>query len=442
MPVFTTGTGADVDALAALLRKRRFRVAVRDNTVSAEKGYLKEGGNLLFHFSLMLLLVGVAFGSWYGYHAERVMALGADQGFCNTLQQYDDYGLGARVTPAGLERFCVQLDDFKASYRPDGQPEAYHAAVSYSVDGGAARPATIAPNEPLRLAKARLYVTGHGYAAMLRYTDRYGVSQTTLAPLLPSDNNLTSEGAISFPDANTPPDGAADPDHKQQVGFQAVYLPTSDGVDAVSSYPGERNPVLSLVAYRGDLGLDAGLPHSVYTLDSAQISSGRLTMVKDRINLHPGQSATLDDGTTVQFLGTQPWVNIAVRYDPGQRLVLTGAACLLVGLVTMLFGRRRRVWFRLRPAGDGSEVTAGALARSEYSGFTEEFDALVARARPEPGDAPTDARPEPGDAPTDARPEPGDAPTDARPEPGGAPTDARPEPGEDDGSRSYPEGDR
>ncbi len=414
-------TAADPPAAAGarlrvLLRAARFRTLVREHpdgsvTVSAEKGYLKEGGNLLFHFSLMLLLIGVAFGSWYGYHAERVMALGADQGFCNTLQQYDDYGLGARVTPAGLERFCVQLDTFQASYRADGQPEAYHAAVSYSVDGGAARPATIAPNEPLRLAKARLYVTGHGYAAVLRYTDRYGVSQTTLAPLLPSDNNLTSEGAISFPDANTPPDGAADPDHKQQVGFQAVYLPTSDGVDAVSSYPGERNPVLSLVAYRGDLGLDVGLPHSVYTLDSAQISSGRLAMVKDRINLHPGQSATLDDGTTVQFLGTQPWVNIAVRYDPGQRLVLTGAACLLVGLVTMLFGRRRRVWFRLRPAGDGSEVTAGALARSEYSGFTEEFDALVDRAR-------------------------------ARPEPGGAPTDARPEPGEDDGSRSYPEGDR
>jgi cytochrome c biogenesis protein len=399
---FSTGEapGETAGRLRGLLRGSRFRTLVREHpdgsvTVSAEKGYLKETGNLLFHFSLMLLLIGVAFGSWYGYHADRVMALGPDQGFCNTLQQYDSYGLGARVKPASLEPFCVQLDSFTANYRADGQPEAYHAGVSYSVGGGASKAATIAPNDPLRLDKARLYVTGHGYSAVVRYTDKYGVSQTTVAPLLPSDNNLTSEGAISFPDANTPPDGRADPNHKQQVGFQAVYLPTSDGNQATSVYPGERNPVLHLSAYRGDLGLDAGIPHSVYTLDTSQVDSGRLTMVKDLINLHPGESATLDDGTKVEFLGTQPWANIAVRYDPGQRLVLGGAACLLVGLVTMLFGKRRRVWFRVRPGAGGSAVTAGALARSEYSGFTEEFEALVERARAlvgAPNGPPGDAR--------------------------------------------------
>ncbi|HWB37809.1 MAG TPA: cytochrome c biogenesis protein ResB, partial [Rugosimonospora sp.] len=187
--------------LRAVLRRARFRTLVRPHadgsvTVSAEKGYLKETGNLLFHFSLMLLLVGVAFGSWYGYHAERVMALGADQGFCNTLQQYDNYGLGARVKPASLEPFCVQLDGFDATYRDNGQPESLKAAVSYSIGGGATAHATIAPNDPLRLSKARLYVTGHGYSVVVRYTDKYGVSQTTVVPLLPADDNLTSNGAI------------------------------------------------------------------------------------------------------------------------------------------------------------------------------------------------------------------------------------------------------
>ena len=47
-------------------------------TVSAEKGYLKETGNLLFHFSLLALLIGVAFGSWYGWHADRLLVAGAD----------------------------------------------------------------------------------------------------------------------------------------------------------------------------------------------------------------------------------------------------------------------------------------------------------------------------------------------------------------------------
>ena len=65
-------------------------------TVAAEKGYLKETGNLLFHFALLALLIGVALGSWYGWHGNRLLVAG-DDGFCNTLQQYDEYGLGARV---------------------------------------------------------------------------------------------------------------------------------------------------------------------------------------------------------------------------------------------------------------------------------------------------------------------------------------------------------
>ncbi len=137
------------------------------------------------------------------------MALGPDQGFCNTLQQYDDYGLGTRVKPASLEPFCVQLDAFSANYRDTGQPEAFRRDVSYNVGSGAPKHAVIKPNEPLRLDKARLYVTGHGYSAMVKYTDKYGVSQTTVAPLLPADEDLTSNGAISFPDANLAPAGNA-----------------------------------------------------------------------------------------------------------------------------------------------------------------------------------------------------------------------------------------
>ena len=66
-------------------------------TVSAEKGYLKECGNLLFHFALLAVLVGVGFGSWYGWHGNRLLVQGADKGFCNTLTQFDESSLGARV---------------------------------------------------------------------------------------------------------------------------------------------------------------------------------------------------------------------------------------------------------------------------------------------------------------------------------------------------------
>src|SRR5918912_1609726 len=116
--------------LRALLRKRRYRAVVREQpgggfTVSAEKGYLKETGNLLFHFALLTLLIGVALGSWWGWHGNRLLVAGDDQAFCNSLQQLDEHGLGARVSDDDLPPFCLRLDGFSASYLDNGQPTKY-----------------------------------------------------------------------------------------------------------------------------------------------------------------------------------------------------------------------------------------------------------------------------------------------------------------------------
>ncbi|HKT03562.1 MAG TPA: cytochrome c biogenesis protein ResB [Rugosimonospora sp.] len=391
LPAHAAGLALDGDPssaarrLHALLRKRWFRVRTRGHadgsvTVSAEKGYLKETGNILFHFALLAILTGVAFGSWYGYHADRLVVEGPDQAFCNTLQQFDDYGLGARVDPRDLEPFCLQLNRFSARYADSGQPLAFSASVTYTIGDGAPHHTTIKVNDPLRLSRARVYLIGHGYAPVIRYTDRYGRTQTTVVPFLPQDGLYTSTGVALFPDVNVPPTGL-DPNNKQQMAFQGVYVPTSDGTHATSIFPGERNPVLVITPYRGDLGLDAGIPHSVYSLNSDEIDRGRLKPVTSApLRLKPGQSATLDDGSRVEFVGTRQFATMAVRYDPGEQIVLVGAVCLLLGLVTMLFGRRRRVWFRVRPSGESSTAEAAALARGEYVGFDAEFAAIVEEA--------------------------------------------------------------
>ena len=50
----------------------RWRTTVRTETggvvtVSAEKGFLREAGNLVFHLSVLVVLVGFAVGSLFGY---------------------------------------------------------------------------------------------------------------------------------------------------------------------------------------------------------------------------------------------------------------------------------------------------------------------------------------------------------------------------------------
>ena len=113
------------EAVAARAARRRFRTVVREQadggwTVAAEKGYLKETGNLLFHFALLAVLVGVGFGHWYGWHGDRILVAGADQGFCDSVAQYDDSTLGPRVAAADLPTFCLQADQLRR--RPTRPP--------------------------------------------------------------------------------------------------------------------------------------------------------------------------------------------------------------------------------------------------------------------------------------------------------------------------------
>jgi len=322
-------------------RTRRRELPDGTVTVSAEKGYLKETGNLLFHSALLLVLLGMGIGSQWGWHANRLLVL--DEEFCNSLQQYDDFGLGPQVDAADLPPFCLKLSDFSVSYQDSGMAKSFEATVNgdqkFSV------------NHPLRLDGASVYLLGHGYAAVIRYTDAQGNSQTTVSPFLPLDDMLTSEGVASFPDA------------AKQVGFEGLYLPTN-GMGR-SKHPEENDPALMLMAYEGDLGLDAGIDGSVYKLDKA-----RLNPVGDATLLRKGDTWTLGDGSKVEFLGTRPWITMTIRHDPGQPIVLVGALLLIIGLPLSLYGKRRRVWWRLNPDGTAE---AGGLPKTDYPGFAEEF---------------------------------------------------------------------
>jgi cytochrome c biogenesis protein len=378
--------------LHAGLRSRRWRSAVREHpdgavTVSAEKGYLKETGNLLMHMAMVAVLLGVGLGGWYGWHGNRLVVAGPESGFCNVLQQYDEYGLGQRISGGALPDFCFTLTEFEAEFTERGQPTSFLAQGEVSEGGGAPRPVDFTVNAPLRLDGANVYLLGHGYAPVLRYTDRFDRSQTATVPFLPMEPLGTAEGLAAFPDANVDRDGGRDP--SLQMAFRGIFLPTAPtdidtlnqlvdaGIEPSSAHPTDREPVVALVPYRGDLGVDGGTPQSVWMLNEEKIDSGELLQVGEPQFIGVGDSMTLDDGTTLEFLGTERWITISVRHDPGEPVALVGAVFLLAGLVASLTGRRRRVWFRVTAAQGRSLVEAGGLPRSDYPGFADEFRGLV-----------------------------------------------------------------
>jgi cytochrome c biogenesis protein len=286
-----------------------------------------------------------------------------------------------------MPRFCLRMDSFKATYLDNGFPTSYTAEVHYTDPVGTAeRPYRLEVNHPLRLDGANVYLLGHGYAPILRYTDTYGVTQTTVAPFPFIDGTLTSRGVAMFPDANVDPKRTAGT-APAQVAFAGTYVPTvgTDLSVETSVHPDERNPALFLRAFKGDLGLDLGNPKSVYTLDQRQLDSGALREVGSVQRLVKGQSWRLSDGSTVEFLGTVPWISLSVRHDPGETTVLCGAGAMLVGLLVSLTGRRRRVWARVGSDGAGrSLISLGGLPRGGEPGgaspatpFGAEFVSLV-----------------------------------------------------------------
>ncbi|HKH50628.1 MAG TPA: cytochrome c biogenesis protein ResB, partial [Mycobacterium sp.] len=105
---------------------------------------------------------------------------------------------------------------------------------------------------------------------------------------------------------------------------------------------------------------------------------------KARVNLRVGEEVRLDPvpgpGTVVRFDGAVPFVNVQVSHDPAQVWVLVFALTMMAGLLVSLVVRRRRVWVRLTHAGPGTvSVELGGLARTDNSGWGDEFERLTQR---------------------------------------------------------------
>lgn len=365
-----------VAAAGAVLRNRRYRVVLRDGPhgkqLSAEKGHLKETGNVVFHLALLALLVSLAVGKLWGYEGSILVTEG--RGFCNSLQQYDNYRSGPLVDTGSMTPLCANLEDFRVTYEPNGTPARFNADLLWGEPGAVTTPTTIGVNSPLRTDGARVYVTGHGFSPSFTVARPDGTTLTDIsAPFLPSDTaTMASQGALKLPDLGAGPDG--------QLAVEGFFAPTGNAQGGVltSVDPRPLDPEVALVIYRGYLGLDSGDPQSVYSVDQARIDRGQLVQVGSG-NLEIGESITLDDGTSITFTGYQRFAALQVSHDPGQVYVLASAVAMLGGLLLMLLVSRTRVFVRASTGPDGAtEVAMGSVRRGSGEGGSA-FADLVAQ---------------------------------------------------------------
>ncbi|MGP3952989.1 cytochrome c biogenesis protein ResB [Streptomyces sp. 7N604] len=414
LPAYTTWrTEAEPEQVLAaaqrLLGGRRFRARTEGDAVAAEKGYLREAGNLVFHSALIVMLVAFAVGQLWKSEGGKLIVDG--DGFSNTLTQYDDFKSGSLFDSDTLAPFGFSLNGFDASYErtgpQKGTPREFRAHVQYWEGAdGKEQTSTIEVNEPLEVAGNKIYLLGHGYAPVVTVKDGQGdiAYQGPVAFLPQGDAGLTSVGVIKVPDYRDK-NGK-----KDQLGFQGRFTPTY-ALDAVrgphSSFPALDYPVLSLNAFHGSLGIDSGVPQNVYQLDPR-----KMEQFKDKSGdflrkaLRPGETMTLPNGAgSLTFDGVKQWASFQISFQPGNGLALGGAVAALLGLAGSLFIQRRRVWVRAVRGDDGTTVVEMAgLGRSESAKLPEELADLAVALQPgapPAEDAPAESAPA-ADAPAGA----------------------------------------
>jgi cytochrome c biogenesis protein len=377
-----TTVASAIESARSLLRRSGYRVTIYEDrnstSVSAERGYLRETGNLVFHVALLGILVTVGIGGGFGYVGQKIVVVG--QSFVNNLASYNSFSPGRFFNDGSLSPFSIRVDNLAVKYETQnknaiGLPLDYTTYVTTTQPGGAPAKTTIKVNAPLEIAGTQVYLLGNGYAPTVTVRDPKGkiVFQDSV-PFLPQDANLTSLGVIKVPDGLS-----------KQLGMIGFFYPTKGSSQTAqgafaSTFPGLRDPLLTLNVYSGDLGLNNGSPQSVYSLNTDKLTQldGPHTTAKS-LELAVGQTVELPNGMgTLSLDNVKRYASLDIHHDPSQGWVLFFAIFVLGGLLTSLLVPRRRVWVKAISQADGSlRIEYAGLARGEDPRLDDAVAALA-----------------------------------------------------------------
>jgi cytochrome c biogenesis protein len=355
-------TGEELEIAKAWFKAKKFRMLESEGTISAEKGYLRETGNLFFHISLILILVGVLVGGLFGVRGSAIVSQG--ERFVNNSTSYDTISFGQISNENSLPPFTITVNKFLAKYNTlTSAPEDYTLYVTTVAEPGAKpKQQVVKVNSPLTFGSTRIYLQANGYSPIVTVQDKKGnVTFQGPVPFLPQDGNLRSIGAIKVPDGNP------------QLGFVSSFVPTyarSAKQGAISVFPELLDPKLLFSIWQGDLGLNSGKPQSVYRIDTSKMKQIGLNSLK------PGEFLKFSEGT-ITFEGVVPWVNLQIVSDPGKSYSLIGGIVAILGLLASLFTRRRRIWIRV----ESGEVQVAGLAKNSAPGLAVEMTEFVTKLK-------------------------------------------------------------
>jgi cytochrome c biogenesis protein len=175
-------------------------------SVSAERGYLRETGNLVFHTALIGVLASVAIGGGFSYSGQKVVVEG--QPFVNVLADYSSFNPGRffdesspGAVPHGARRLRRHLRA-RELQRLRVREQLHGGCHGATCQGSGDYQDQVKVNQPLHVLGNDTYLLGNGYAPHITVTDGEGnVAFSGSVPFLSQDANLTSIGVVKVADA-------------------------------------------------------------------------------------------------------------------------------------------------------------------------------------------------------------------------------------------------
>ncbi len=323
-------TGVDAATVREALRRRRFTVREAEvdgvRYLYGDRNRWTKMATLVSHLGLILFLVAAVVTWQFGDEQGLVIGVGDSL----TVQPIGTPGL-----------LVVKNYDFEApGFLQTGQATDFTTDLGVFQDGREVARKTIRVNDPLAVAGYTFHQNGFGPAPDLL------ISGTDGKPLWDGPVPLTDQAA-GHPYGTLAVPG-------RDVGLELFLQRQADGTG-----------VVLVVPYRAAGTASDGSP-TIQELSPIAVAAGEA-------QVPPG----LDFSVGVRRFSD--YTLIIAKKDPGQGIVWTAFASLIIGLAITFYLPRRRVWARLSPTGE-----LALVARSDrYVDLEGEFgrllDDLVAR---------------------------------------------------------------
>jgi len=318
------------NAIVAYLKRRHWGVKVQHGDsgvqVAARQGLLKDLGSLVFHVSIVILLIGGLVGTRFGYASEKELFKG-------------------QIISVPDRSFKLRCDWFRVARNDDGSVKEYQSKLSILNSGNVAvAEKVVQVNSPLAFQGIRFYQSSYGESSGT-------IADVTLKLFGPGLPNGNLSDTIPYDSLYQIPKSSISVLVTQ---FLPDFIIDMESHEASTRSDEPNNPAVKILLLNGK---DTLYDHWAFFKYPEQHEAAEAYKV-------------ITDSYTPSY-----YTGIQIRRNPGEPIIWFGIVFMTLGLLAVFYVPRKNLWILIEPKGSaGSEISFGWTAIKAADDSQKEFE--------------------------------------------------------------------